>query len=140
MDFYVLDGTLVPHEDDEQAIRTVKKHDGKILHLAFKGHSTIHANLVFKFLDYLQATYGHGVFENREAMRYYISIKAGHCQVVVKILENGESAKVLEALSWSQPECSQEQFMKLSRAVDEFAMERYGLTMDTWKQNRRTIV
>lgn len=135
MQFRVDDQGLLPFERDEKAVRYLKSRRGRVVDLQEKGHSSQHAALIFSFLDWLYREYGHGNYESREAMRYHISVLAGHVSIEMRITKDGDAVKVLEAKSWSQPECSQDEFNKLSKAVEDFALDRFGITLEGWQKN-----
>lgn len=115
----------------------VKRREGEQSTMSEGGHSRIEHGMLFAFSEYLWLLAWTEKFPSFENFRYYLSVCVGHCKLELKMDATGAWVNVMEARSWSMPECSFQAFNTLTGLVDNWALKNHGITIDEWKANDR---
>lgn len=122
---------LIPCNDHAAAF--VKRREGEQSTMAEGGHSPLEHGFLFSYKDYLWLLAWTERFPNSENFRYYLSVSVGHCELQLRMDANGEWKNVMEAKSWSQPECSNQSFHTLTNLISDWGLKNHGVGIDDWK-------
>ena len=85
---------------------------------------------MFDYVDWLYDNYGQA-YPGRDAFRYYLSVKANHATIELRMDKQGNWHSVIEAKTWSDS-CPQKQLDELERNLDRIGQELYGTGLYKW--------
>jgi len=130
MKFRILSGrTLEPI--DAQAKKLCEANIGKpVLLNRDDADGSEQRKRMFDYVDWLYDNYGRA-YPGREAFRYYLSIKANHCKMELRMDKKGDWFNVIEAKTWSD-RCPQKELDALERNLDKIGQELYGAGLYKW--------